>query len=403
MKKLFVLSIICMVLLVGTISAFEWDNKITYSEEDLKIELRNSFLLIPTTLIGTAELKSHKSVDQVLEFGFGKKEVVMYYDLDWFEFYENALGEVYFTDQRTGEEIQKDYSFVYWTNETYEKDIYGRKCSKSENGTNVCENVLTGKEDLIRGVWKPYNSNDIQKGKIRIGLKTYVGENDYIDGVWTIAGKKVEKHAGWLASLNSGIIRYYKLNESVGNGTASDSIGEQDCTVNNAVQSNSGGKIGGSVTFDSTQFDEYLDCTNDQSDFNDYSISAWVYLDSGVSTSNDFPGIVSMRTGVENDFTEGVTFHFARDAPNWFLSGEGSTFGSLPRVSATTIGSGMSFNTFHLVTLTVDRDGEANGVRLYVDGVNLLNATAINNPTHRDNIIIGARVLSGSTAGGTRG
>ncbi|KKN12724.1 hypothetical protein LCGC14_1013600 [marine sediment metagenome] len=265
-----------MVLLVGNVSAFEWNelnDKLTYSNDDLKVSWENWWGLGET--IGTVELKSHKSVEEVLKFGFGKEEVVMYYDLDFLELYENGLGKVYLTDKRTNKEIQKEYSFVYWTNETYEKNIYEIQCSKAVNGTDVCENVFLGKENSTREVWKPYNSRDIQKGKIRIGLKTYINKDDFIDGVWTIAGRKISKHALWSAS--DGMLSYYKFDDNTTNTFVLDSADSNDGTAttntdNLAVT----GKINSAFDFNGST---YVSSTHDfTSDIKggDFTMSLWI-------------------------------------------------------------------------------------------------------------------------------
>ncbi len=284
MKKLFIL-IFCMILLVGSVSAMEIDNKLTYYENDLKVELTNWFGL--GVDYGTAELKSHKSVDEIRDVAIGKDRVVMYYDFDFLELYENGLGKVYFTDERTGEEIEKNYSFVYWTNETYEKDIYEEQCSKSLNQTNICEQVVTGKENATREVWKPYNSKDIQKGKMRIGLQTDVKLNDLIDGVWTIAGKEIEKHAEWTANLNVGLVSYYKLDENAANTLVLDSVllnnGTSSTNTNNLFDVN--GIINSAFDFESTN-SENVKINNgagvgeDLDLLEDFSFSLWIKLES---------------------------------------------------------------------------------------------------------------------------
>lgn len=143
--------------------------KITYSEDDLKVTLSDTVLfgLIKTSDFGTSELKSHKSIEEIIKFNKGK-HVTMYYDFDFNEIYGDGLGEVIFIDKNSGKEIEKDYEYVYWSqiNET-------------------------------SGEWLPYNSKDIPEGKIRIGIKTEVKEGDWIDGIWEIGGKKISKHAQW--------------------------------------------------------------------------------------------------------------------------------------------------------------------------------------------------------------
>ena len=276
--KLFALTIICMVLLVGSVSAFEFDNKLTYYNEDLKVELTNWFGL--GVDYGTAKLKSHKSVNEVRSVVIGKDIVVMYYDFDFLELYEEGLGKVYFTDERIGEEIEKDYSFVYWTNETYEKDIYEEQCSKSLNGTNICGQVVVGKENVTREVWKPYNSRDIQKGKIRIGLQTDVKLDDLIDGVWTIGGKRIERHAVWTADLNVRLFTYYKLDENATNTFVLDSILNNNGTASTNTNNlhDASGVINSSFNFNG--INEYFTSSiNEDLSKNQHTINIWAKFD----------------------------------------------------------------------------------------------------------------------------
>ena len=56
MKKI-LLTLILGILLVSTISAMDWNNKLAYSEKDMKVELNNWFGLGKN--YGSAELKSH--------------------------------------------------------------------------------------------------------------------------------------------------------------------------------------------------------------------------------------------------------------------------------------------------------------------------------------------------------
>lgn len=220
---------IMSLFLLTCVSAFDFDNSLKYSNNDLKVDVINAFGLGED--LGSAELKSHKSVDEILRFTAGNK-VTMFYELDFKDIYENGLGEVTFIDRRTGKEIKKDYEFVYWS-ET-EKEI----CNDL-NGTQKC--FLT-KE---RG-WLPYDSKDIPKGKIKIGIKTFVDWNDWIDGQWTLAGKKVKKHADW-GSLNINYDNYEIFNVS-----GNDTFSVPDITQV-AVLIIGGGGGGGYVTTGSNQ------------------------------------------------------------------------------------------------------------------------------------------------------
>ncbi|KKL28472.1 hypothetical protein LCGC14_2374820 [marine sediment metagenome] len=96
MKKLLLLGVLVL-FLIGTVSAFEIDNKLTYSNEDLKVTFENLWgLPLIGSELGTAELKSHPSVNYVKRVGAGN-QVTMWYDFDFVDLYENGLGDVEFT------------------------------------------------------------------------------------------------------------------------------------------------------------------------------------------------------------------------------------------------------------------------------------------------------------------
>ena len=244
--KVMVMLIFFSVFLVGTVSAFEFDNSLRYENNDMKVTIENVWgLPLFGSDLGSVELKSHKSVDEVLKFGYGDEEVVMYYDFTNWEFYENGLGNVSFTDKRTGEVIEKDYYFVEWKLKQVEIKDYTSSCSNKEyiNGTmfEECNNILSGTHLEERMVWEKYESNDIPNRSIRIGIKTYVNKGDYIDAIWTIAGKRIEKHAGWQQSFNVNLVSYYKLDEqdTSGAGTIIDSLQNND-GVNNGADNTTG-------------------------------------------------------------------------------------------------------------------------------------------------------------------
>ena len=204
--KIFIL-IFCMILLVGTVSAVEWNDKLTYSDDDLKVSWENWWGLGKT--IGTVELKSHPTVNYIKKVGAGNP-VTMWYDFTDWEYSENGLGVIEFTDERTGEKIDRDYSYVYWGDKI--RNVYGKgECSLSVNGTQTCETIVIGTETYKD--WLPYNSKDIPKENIRIGIKVEVKKNDYVDGVWEIVGKKVSLHAGWQESWNVNMMAYWKLDD----------------------------------------------------------------------------------------------------------------------------------------------------------------------------------------------
>ncbi len=184
-SKIFIL-MFCMILLVGNVSAIDWDNSLRYEENDMKVTIEN-FWGLPFfgSDIGSLELKSHKFVDEKLELAIGEKIILSYEFTNW-ELYEDGLGEVILTDLKTEKIIEREYSFVYWEENNYFVDDFD--CNNQTS--NDCEKV-----EIENGTWLDYNSKDIPEKDIKIGVKMYVHKGDWIDVVLEVAGEKLERHA----------------------------------------------------------------------------------------------------------------------------------------------------------------------------------------------------------------
>ncbi|KKN44983.1 hypothetical protein LCGC14_0687440 [marine sediment metagenome] len=291
MKKLFIL-MFCIILLVGTVNAFEWDNKLIYSEDDLKVTIKNSILkIIPTSQIGMAELKSHNSVDEILKVGFGREEVVMYYDFKDWKKYKNGLGEVYFTNLTNGENIEKDYYFVEWVSSIEIRHIYDDiKIGQEENGTAIYEKKIIQTYEEEVWDWKRLENRDIPNRNTRIGLKTFVNEGDYIDAEWTIAGEKIKKHAGWEASWETDMISYFNYEQT--SGDLEDVHDGNDGTNVNGTTQTATGQISNAWDFEKDN-ENFVNLGNAFTFTDSMTISTWVNLESLVGNM-DF---VSKYTG----------------------------------------------------------------------------------------------------------
>ena len=240
MNKKILLGLVLCLFLVGIVSAelFTFDNVLDYSYDDMEVRVVNFFGL--GGKIGKVELTSHNSPTEIKNIIRGKDRAVMYYDFSEWELYENGIGEVEFTDMRTGEEIDKDYHFAKATYETILVNDYKEVCTEEFNTLNqtietICRNEVIGihEEEKFVG-WERLKNNDIPSEEIRIALITDVNSEDYIDGVWTIAGKKISRHAEWTESLNVSIWAWYSFNASA--GSALDNVlgvAARDGTLNN--------------------------------------------------------------------------------------------------------------------------------------------------------------------------
>lgn len=373
MKKMFLLLLIG-VFIISFTSAFEFDNTLRYEESDLKVTIENAFgLPLFGSDIGTIELKSHTSVNQMLKVASGKDRVVMYYDFDFNEVYTDGLGQIEFTDLKTKEKIDRNYHFVIWDIIIKERNNYSKVCNKLGNGTNFCENVFVGTYQEVTEGWVKFDTTDIPKGKVRIGLATDVEVGDTIDGVWTIAGKKITKHAVWTASLNVGLVSYYKLDDDAANTNVNDSINNNEGTAsaNTDTLHTAAGKVNGAFDFST----DYIDIgTSLLSGEAGLSISAWVKTDS----LGAFRNIVRKTNNVNYNqafrMTNANKFQTLLDADSTItLTG-----------STTTIGAG----GWYFVVVTYN----GSHVNLYVNGTADVAPTAMTGSLdiNADTVYIGA-------------
>jgi len=190
MNNKILLVFILGIILLGSVSAFEFDNVIRYEKDDMKVNFENAFgLPLIGSHIGSAELKSHPTIDYIKSVRAGDS-VVIWYEMDFKEIYEDGLEDVEFTNLETGETIEREWEYVYMGDVEYTEK--GKKC-EAENSSCV---EIKDKVKIKKG-WVEYNLRDIPKGKITIGVRTKVISGELTDVVLTIAGEKIKKHAGF--------------------------------------------------------------------------------------------------------------------------------------------------------------------------------------------------------------
>ncbi|KKL78275.1 hypothetical protein LCGC14_2026470, partial [marine sediment metagenome] len=281
-------------------------------------------------------------------------QVTMWYDFDFVDLYENGLGDVEFTNMRTGKQIDKNYSFVYWGEK--ERDVRGTDCSgKSINGTTICESVITGKETY--STWLPYNSKDIPLGNIRIGLMTDVKLRDHVDGVWTIGGKKVTKHAIWTANLNVDIVEYWNFEEGSGTNVEG-SLGNYNLTSNSSVWLT--GKVGSFGMNFSSITGDFAETTGNvtEIDGTNYTVNGWIKI------NDEKDQAVVWKIGKNINTIDG-TAHLLYNSLNgistdkWIINVPNTEF---------VIGSTTNADVGNYVMMTVKYNINTNNLSLYKNG-----------------------------------
>ena len=225
-EKIIVLAILCIAIFsfIPVVSALDWDNKLSYKNNDMTIEISNWLGIIGwlgfDDVIGEATLSSHRTVNEVRQVEVGKNVAVMWYEFNFDEEYSNGLGDVKFIDVNNGKEIEKNYYFAEAVYGNVEVDVWGQECKEiiTVNGTEeVCEGKVVGTTTERKIVeWKKLDSNNIPSGEVTIGLITNVGLGETTDGIWKIAGKYASKHAFWTTDLTDITYAYYAFDEGAG-------------------------------------------------------------------------------------------------------------------------------------------------------------------------------------------
>ena len=357
MKKI-LLTLILGMFLISCVSAFEFDDILTYTNNDLKATINNCDFWLLTCLnegevIGSIELKSHSSVTEIRKVHYGKEEVVMYYDFyDW-ELYKNGLGEVTFTNLTNDELIDRDYYFVEWVLAPVTRYVYDNvKVGISENGSTIYEYKVVNTYEEDEWQWKNYTSKDIPNRNTRIGLKTYVEKGDKVDGKWTIAGKLIEKHAGWEEDWNTGLKNYFKMEGT--SGAVIDSINNNNGTIFGTVARGVPGKIGNAFNVTTTGANYVNVSTTAVSQY------VWNFWIKNSSIPETWAGGIEAQLGGN----WGILVRRNLDT-NYFMhqiSGGSALYGDV-----TTVIDG----TWHMVTATYN----GSHIGLYVDGASINSTT----------------------------
>ncbi len=256
----------CIVLLVGTVSAADFIPIKQYDELTKTVTIVNSFGLgrdISTIQLNTPlNYKVGAGYNKVAEL-----EIELFDDT-----YNNAFNKMDFYNATDMEEINRDFDYKYLTTELVDVNDYKESCSNLGNGTQVCENILSGTHQEEREVWKDLDTSVLTKGKITIGIFTDVQVGDYVEWIPTLFGKEIDEWATWTASLNVDLRHYYKLDEQdiTGLGVIIDELGTLNGVNDGTI--NITGKINTAYNFtldDSIQLGSEITYTK-------FSISAWI-------------------------------------------------------------------------------------------------------------------------------
>ncbi len=369
MRKIFLI-MLCMVLLVGTISAGEllsFDNVKQYDEGTKTITIVNTFGLGRD--ISTIQLNTPLNV--MVSTGYQK---VAEFEVNLFDdTYSSAFDKMEFYNKKNMDRIDREFDYKYLAIELVDVNDYKESCSTSGNGTKVCEQVIIGTHQKEKEVWEDLDTSILTKGKVTIGIFTNVQVGDYVEWIPTLFGKEIDEWATWTASLNVGLVSWYKLDETT--GVVLDSRYVNNGTNYNATRGVSG-IIGNAFNFNESNIGVHYGTSSSLSIAGNLSISAWIKPNQG---SSNIRAIFTDWSGTNKNYIFWInsngSIRFSNG--NGASSEEDSWSDALP-----------DDGEWHHVVVT--RDISGNNASIYIDGtLNISSSLTLDGGATSNNVSLG--------------
>lgn len=193
-KKVFIL--VMFVFLIGNVMALDFDNKITYSEEDRKVNIKNLFGFGAD--FGDATITSHPNLSEVnWDIRGNAFNRVIITEFDPREDYNGFIGTPTFKNNKTGEFEELDY---YWEKAIYGDVVvedWGEECTAGYTDSNKtnwrnCESAIVGNHIENQVIsWERFEEHNIRDGEnLTIALVVYVPRGNIYDGIPKFYGKE---------------------------------------------------------------------------------------------------------------------------------------------------------------------------------------------------------------------
>lgn len=191
-----IILLICMIFLLTTISALEFDNVKSYDEKLKTITIKDSFIGIPTTKV--AELQLLTPTYNII-YGEGIQRVAEIKITNYENNYENAFKKIDFYYKFGMNDIKNPgFSYKYLTYKNITKDIYGCNSQPGE----PCVKTKTGTETIQVEEWLPFNEKtNLPAGEVTIGIYyNDVKEGVVVEWIPTFFGVRIDEWAAFVGS-----------------------------------------------------------------------------------------------------------------------------------------------------------------------------------------------------------
>ncbi len=202
-KKVVILCSMLVLLLVlnlGNLSAWEFDNAKDYDVETKEVTIKNAFGLGSDV----AKIKLNTPQNVVVPRGYQK---VAEFDLIHLKNDNGGLNLIEFYNTKTSmSKFEREFDFKVKGTEQIDVNDYETICNDvwnetSKNMSKSCINKIIGthKEDKV--VWNDYDFKSLVKEeKITIGIFTDVQKGDKVEWIPTFYGVEIEEWATWTES-----------------------------------------------------------------------------------------------------------------------------------------------------------------------------------------------------------
>jgi len=289
------------------------------------------------------------------EVGLGYQRVaeIEFETFDDYTTFEDMMSKIELYNVKDNlNSMTKQIDYKYKTTESYSVNDYSCSNETVKNGTIINNCVVTGSHLEYKDTWLDLNEKvAYTKGNLVVGLYTTTTEGENVEWIPTIENVKVEEWASWTASLNTGLVVYYKFDDNSANTSVLDSIGGNDgvATTNTNNLYYAGGKINSAL--DLNGVDEGIDFSKSIPS-GARTVSFWFNFDSYVSSEDQL-----FWGNVAGDWNMEFINH------NVFFYSGGSGVAS---------GGDISTGNWYHYILTQDSSGNIQG---FLNGVSIFNDT----------------------------
>ena len=249
-SKLFYLPISIFVILILSINlvvAFEIDNVKYYDEVTRTVKIDNGFGFLDEL----ARIKLNTPIDNHVGVGYQKVAEMTFYN---FKKDEGAIKEIELIDLKARKADTRKMEWKYKTTWVETREIKEVKCDegkaekeKVDEKTGLkpsCKEEVIGKEDVTLEDWIAFKEpSELPTGEVIVGLFTDVKYGDKVEWIPNFFGLKITEWATWTSDLSTGLILYYRFNETSAGVSTPDAVyGANNMTPTSAIPA-PGGKI----------------------------------------------------------------------------------------------------------------------------------------------------------------